>query len=526
MSQYLLLRDNKQTGPYTAEELLAKGLKPYDLVWEEGRSAAWRYPSELEELKAFAPVVEEQPFDRFYKKPADQTANAATTTSQQQQTAAVAAQEQQPVNAVAEKAAAKHIHVTLPATARQTTAANTAVAHKEVAKPVTTTGQNKQTAASSNNASTKKAAASSYIVSQEDDEQNSSLLAGYQTRKKEDDEINNSFLSDYESRKAAFQSKKSGAVTAKQETIAATTIATATTTAAKAAKQESLLPRTKKESFDLKALLAGSARYLQDNRNLTRTLVACVLILGGVVIGLIINSGHRQPDTEALESLVKEIRDQQNEKAAASSPVNEKTPKERNQQPAANENYDQANSITEQTSAPATNRNGNQPSQQPVLRHAVLKKENNTSNAPIASKSVVVPVSNTGNTPVEPTPAIMEQPREKPANQEMLEKARKNIYELVHIEASAFKVGLLGGVSDLDITVTNSSPYPLDQVAVEIKYFGMEKKLVKSQTLVFNNVPPGKRRTQEVPRTNRGISIDYAITSINSKALGLAQNGY
>ena len=59
--KYLLLRDNKQTGPYSTEELIAKGLKPYDLVWLEGKSAAWRYPSEIQELKPFAPVVEEQP---------------------------------------------------------------------------------------------------------------------------------------------------------------------------------------------------------------------------------------------------------------------------------------------------------------------------------------------------------------------------------------------------------------------------------------------------------------------------------
>src|SRR5207247_4291089 len=109
---------------------------------------------------------------------------------------------------------------------------------------------------------------------------------------------------------------------------------------------------------------------------------------------------------------------------------------------------------------------------------------------------------------------------------EMIEKALKNIYDMVHVEASAFKVGLLVCISDLDITVANSSLYPLDQVAVEIKYFGPEKKLVKTQTLVFNNVPAGKRRTLEAPRTNRGISIDYSVTSINSKVLGLAQNGY
>jgi hypothetical protein len=72
MNHYRLLRDNKESGPYSQEEMIAKGFKPYDLIWVEGKSAGWRYPSEIPELKAFAPVVEEQPYDRFYKKPVQQ----------------------------------------------------------------------------------------------------------------------------------------------------------------------------------------------------------------------------------------------------------------------------------------------------------------------------------------------------------------------------------------------------------------------------------------------------------------------
>src|SRR5215204_3983968 len=68
MNTYLLLRSNKQSGPYSLQQLVTFGLKPYDLVWVEGKSAAWRYPSEVDALKEYAPATEEQPFDRFYKK--------------------------------------------------------------------------------------------------------------------------------------------------------------------------------------------------------------------------------------------------------------------------------------------------------------------------------------------------------------------------------------------------------------------------------------------------------------------------
>src|ERR1700712_4954385 len=74
MIYYRLLRNNKETGPYSEEEMIAKGFKPYDLLWAEGKSAGWQYPSEINAFKKFAPIVEEQPFDRFYKKPVPQKA--------------------------------------------------------------------------------------------------------------------------------------------------------------------------------------------------------------------------------------------------------------------------------------------------------------------------------------------------------------------------------------------------------------------------------------------------------------------
>ena len=85
MASYLLLRDNKQKGPYSVADLISLGLKPYDLVWIEGKSAAWRYPSEIEELKTYAPVVEEQPFDRFFKRNDTQENNNTFQTQKKQE---------------------------------------------------------------------------------------------------------------------------------------------------------------------------------------------------------------------------------------------------------------------------------------------------------------------------------------------------------------------------------------------------------------------------------------------------------
>lgn len=50
MKQYLLLRENEEAGPYSVAELKNIGLNSYDLIWVEGKSTQWMYPSEIEEL--------------------------------------------------------------------------------------------------------------------------------------------------------------------------------------------------------------------------------------------------------------------------------------------------------------------------------------------------------------------------------------------------------------------------------------------------------------------------------------------
>lgn len=61
MKEYLLLRNNTELGHYSLEELRAMGLRAYDLVWVENKSCSWKYPSEINELAAFAPPVEMAP---------------------------------------------------------------------------------------------------------------------------------------------------------------------------------------------------------------------------------------------------------------------------------------------------------------------------------------------------------------------------------------------------------------------------------------------------------------------------------
>ncbi|MEJ7767175.1 MAG: hypothetical protein WKF89_05150 [Chitinophagaceae bacterium] len=75
---YLLLRNNHKTGPHSLEEFTQMGLKPLDLIWIEGKSLTWSYPSEIGVLKPY--VL--QAGDTNNKEPAhEHTLPAAAVTS-------------------------------------------------------------------------------------------------------------------------------------------------------------------------------------------------------------------------------------------------------------------------------------------------------------------------------------------------------------------------------------------------------------------------------------------------------------
>lgn len=117
---YLLLRNNKQFGPYSLEELSHQQLKPLDLIWIEGRSAAWKYASEITELRSFLPQAdasnEAGSHDAYLPK-------AGNTSS------------------VSSESAPKKVYVSLPANAVQKTVTESArpatpIAHQPEPEPM------------------------------------------------------------------------------------------------------------------------------------------------------------------------------------------------------------------------------------------------------------------------------------------------------------------------------------------------------------------------------------------------------
>jgi hypothetical protein len=465
MNKYLLLRDNKQSGPYSVDELEKLGLKPYDLVWLDGRSAAWRYPSEIDELRHFAPAGEEQPYDRFYKKKTTQQATAA-----QQTTSNVTQQEttQTEVTVVVpQHITPKKIYVTLPAgTGNRNT--NT----------VTTTNNSKSEQAKTQTA---------------EQEANAKLLNEKFARLREE-----------KIKQAEAMAATTPAITNK--TIASKPIATQTTTPVAGFSEIVEQHRPLQEETLAPAHLRNS-----NNKLLMRSIVAACLVLGGIIIGLVISNSRQQKNNAALDEIVRKIQEREKRLQLAAQTV--------------------ATPIQTVITAndPGTVGQQEPPAETASGKQALIDKPVDVpaKKAAIPATKETQPAKDEQQQNIKIIPAVVtNKTEEKPANNPEIEKTRRNIHQLVAVDANKYKTGVLGGISQLKLTLSNNSLYPLDEVEVEVRYLGPEKRVVKTQLLRFSDVAAGEQKTVEAPNTNRGVTVDYTITRINSKALGLAHAGY
>jgi len=430
MTNYLLLRDNKQSGPYTFDELREKGLKAYDLVWIEGKSAAWRYPCEIQELSPFAPQVEEQPFDRFYKKPAQDPNNNNTSVTpapvRTSPNGAVAATILTGDTSSSTSIPGRRIiYVTLPAGRTAPVAAPAAKEIKEPVIPVIKEPQVKEPAVIPDPLGTF-------------------------------EDIPSQYNEDW---KASAE----------------------------------LTPRPGRKSHSLRL---GQALMLG--------LTVLVLLVAGIFIGMSLNKDSlgitKHPSDHPSQPLaVKSL-----PPAAAASTTKEEMPTKDSVVSTRSVKTEPVIIPTSPIKTPKTS------SRERAL--STIQKPQTAAPAPKDSSLQAMPVAHRQATHRE----------DITADKVDKDAIRNNLSNLVSIGASGYSVGTFGGISGLQLTVSNHSIYSLDLVVVEVQYIQANKKVFKTENLYFRGIAPGSALMQEAPKSSRGIKVQYKITLVNSKELGLS----
>jgi hypothetical protein len=431
MNKYLLLRDNKQSGPYSVEELEKLGLKPYDLVWLDGRSAAWRYPSEIEELRHFAPVVEEQPYDRFYKKKTTQqvaTQQITSNATQQGTTHTEVTVVTTPVTAnnIPQHITAKKIYVTLPAGAGS---------------------RNTNTVTATDNSKTEQAKTQTA-----EQEANAKLLNEKFARLREE---------------KIKQAEEMAANPATTNKAVATQVATPVPGFSEIVEQH----HPQQEETLAPAHLRSS-----NNKLLMRSIVAACLVLGGIIIGLVISNSRQQKNNAALDEIVRKIQEREKRIQLATQTV--AVPIQ------ANITANDPGAVSQQEPpADSEQKLVDKPVDVPAKKITPATKETQPAKDEQQQNIKIIPA------------VVTNKPEEKPVNHQEIEKTRSNIHQLVAVDANKYKTGVLGGISELKLTLSNNSLYPLDEVEVEVRYLGPEKRVVKTQLLRFSDVAAGEQMT-------------------------------
>ncbi len=452
MSSYLLLRDNKQTGPYTLDELITKGLKPYDLIWIEGKSAGWRYPSEVSELIAYAPAVEEQPFDRFFKKPASSQQKSETT------------------NTPIEIPEVKAEPVFVKPVPKEENIFNLPNRKVYVNFPA--------------------------AVAKRGNGPEKPIVEKQPAPEKPDIPIRKEENKEFERYLPSEPVKAVQPIPEKKETPAPPVVEKFSTTVF-----------SENEKTGNGHQYREYPRKKKTNGSLVFGIAAVCILLAGVGIGLFISYSNQKNNSTELDKLVKQIKEK--EKANQVIPVSNQV--DQNVALQQNEVVSTDNTNLPQEANPNTTK-------QPTKKS--IKKENSSNNGALGTQPADEEYKEENDA------QISDRNEQKDAaNEAAIRNTREKINELINIENNSYKTGVLGGISNLQLTISNNSLYSLDEVEVEIRYLGPEKKVVKTTNIQFTDIGAGEQKTLNIPKSKRGVGIEYTIKRVSSKALGIAKVG-
>ncbi|GAB3786031.1 hypothetical protein GCM10028818_48710 [Spirosoma horti] len=115
------------------------------------------------------------------------------------------------------------------------------------------------------------------------------------------------------------------------------------------------------------------------------------------------------------------------------------------------------------------------------------------------------------------TAAIRAQQRAEEAQRlERLRQEALMAVKSVTVKATNFKVGLFGGIKQLQLQLSNPTRLRFTYVVVQIKYIKDGGGLYKTETVYFNNVEPNSSPIQTAPDSDRGTKVTCKILRYES----------
>lgn len=98
---------------------------------------------------------------------------------------------------------------------------------------------------------------------------------------------------------------------------------------------------------------------------------------------------------------------------------------------------------------------------------------------------------------------------------------RENWPDFISSSNNAYLYSELGGISNLEISLNNNTPYLLDEVIVIVDYIKANGSVFKTETLYFTNVEPNSISSLSAPDSPRGTSVNHYVIGVQSTGMKL-----
>jgi hypothetical protein len=108
-----------------------------------------------------------------------------------------------------------------------------------------------------------------------------------------------------------------------------------------------------------------------------------------------------------------------------------------------------------------------------------------------------------------------------PADDSIQRQTRNNITSLIQVTTNQYSVSTFGGISNLDVIVTNNTNNTIDQITIAIDYIKENGDIYTTEYLTFKNIPANQNKSLSAPNSNRGLSVNLTKQTITSTELNL-----
>jgi hypothetical protein len=507
------------------------GLKPYDLIWVDGRSAAWRYPSEVPELKDFAPAVEEQPYDRFYKK-SSQSDDANESQAKEfaiSQPETISSHSSQK-NLVSEEITSKQLTLQKPTVEPVEKSFEFKQEEQPVKKPQTPSP--------------------SYTSPQPQPKKKVfvSMPESIGFERSFDQYKDDTYQHKYEQYLPKPRATQERAIADPVEERPSSPIDIHESDETKLeTKYTQSLDDIKEMYINTLVQRKTKNRRKEILRKYIRpALLPLLLVLSGVAIGFVINNQRTSPRAiQSVSTVVPQqtIPQQSNDEEVTDNKI---SPSNEQQELVSSTHDTKPKLTTPQTEVVIKSQKQNK---KPTSISGTLVSEQSKKQDPEQSRKqdqhVFVPddeIANAQKRNVEVDPTTGERKKVTRDNAEIdtkenevvtnnlpsptkksnsersfVETGRKNLRDFVTVKSNNYVRGSFGGIRGLELTVYNRSGYMLDEVSVELQIMKPSEQPLRTDIITFRNISANGAVTVRVPDSQRGIRVDYRITNVESK---------